>query len=43
VYRAKRIVDLWLESKFTEGYENIGGFLTDALEEIRKIEESTMK
>ena len=43
VYRAKRIVDSWLESKFTEGYEHIGDFLSDALGEIRKIEESTMK
>lgn len=42
-YRAKKIVDLWLESKFTEGYEHIGDFLEEALDEIKKIEEMTMK
>ena len=42
-YRAKRIADLWLDSKFTEGYEHIGDFLTSALDEIKAIEEQTMK
>jgi len=42
-YRAKRIADLWLDSNFTEGYEHIGDFLTSALDEIKAIEEQTMK
>jgi ribose 5-phosphate isomerase B len=42
-YRAKRIADLWLDSKFTEGYEHIGEFLSCALDEIKTIEDETMK
>src|SRR3990172_10168983 len=33
-YRAKKIVDLWLDSAFTEGYSEIEDFLKDALVKI---------
>lgn len=42
-YRAKRMVDVWLKSAFTEGYEPIAGFLTKACGEIAQIENETMK
>lgn len=38
VYRAKRIVDLWLNSSFTEGYSEIEDFLKDAIVKIETIE-----
>ncbi len=38
-YRAKKIVDSWLSSGFTEGYEDIAEFLRNAEEEVKKIEE----
>ena len=41
-YRAKKIIDLWLNSKHTEGYEHIGDFLCSAVEEIGKIEAENM-
>jgi ribose 5-phosphate isomerase B len=42
-YRAKKIISLWLESHFTAGYDDIADFLTAACQEIKKIEEETMK
>lgn len=42
-YRAKRIIDNWLESSFTEGYAEISDFLENAYGEIKKIEDQTMK
>jgi len=42
-YRAKKIVDQWLSASFTEGYEDIADFLKSAVEEIKKIENKTMK
>ncbi len=42
-YRAKKTVDLWLESSFTEGYEQFADFLKGSIPEIEKIENETMK
>ena len=42
-YRAKKIVNQWLNASFTEGYEDIADFLGGALGEIKKIEDRTMK
>jgi ribose 5-phosphate isomerase B len=41
-YRAKKIVDLWLGSSFTEGYDEIEGFLKDAIVKIETIEDKNM-
>ena len=38
-YRAKRIVDQWLDVPFTRGYEAISGFLQDALKQVARIED----
>jgi ribose 5-phosphate isomerase B len=42
-YQATRIVDLYLDSPFTKGYEGIRGFLENACIEVGKIENETMK
>ena len=42
-YRAARIVDQWLSASFTEGYDEIADFLQSALDEVKKIENQTMK
>ena len=42
-YRAKRIVDAWLDTQFTEGFAEFSSFLTDALKKIQAIEAETMK
>jgi ribose 5-phosphate isomerase B len=42
-YRAKRIVSLWLQSSFTQGYEPIADFLKDACEKVKAIESENMK
>lgn len=41
--RAIRIVDAWLKTAFTAGYDEDAAFLQDALEKIRAIEAETMR
>ncbi|MDL2220357.1 RpiB/LacA/LacB family sugar-phosphate isomerase [Eubacteriales bacterium OttesenSCG-928-N14] len=43
--RAKGMVDLWLDGTFGSGcgFDELAGFLKDALGEIRKIEDANMK
>jgi ribose 5-phosphate isomerase B len=42
-HRAKKIADDWINASFTQGWDNIAGFLKDAFKEIQKIESQTMK
>ncbi len=42
-HRALRIVDAWLKTPFTHGYEPFAGFLREAVGEIQKIELKNMK
>lgn len=42
-YRANRILDQWLDTPFTKGYEEISGFLEDALSKIARIEDEAAK
>lgn len=42
-YRAKKIVDKWLETSFTQGLPEFSDFLKESLKQIQKIEAETMK
>ena len=42
-YVAKRTIDLWLNSQFTEGYAEIADFLKKAAKEVEKIDHENMK